>query len=43
MEAAIQECYSPRVGIPRQFFDAKHDVEKRENAEFEAKNRRLPL
>jgi hypothetical protein len=43
MEVAIQECYSARVGIPLQFFDAKHNVEKREDAECEAKNRRVPL
>jgi hypothetical protein len=43
MEATIQECYSAKVGIPPQFFDAKHDVEKRENAEFEAKIRKTPL
>jgi hypothetical protein len=43
MEATIQECYSAKVGIPPQFFEAKHDVEKRENAEYETKNRKTPL
>jgi hypothetical protein len=43
MEATIQDCYSAKVGIPPQFFDAKHDVEKRENAAYEAKNRKTPL
>lgn len=43
MEAAIQECNQSRIGIPPQFFDAKRDVEKREQAEFETKHRTAPL
>jgi hypothetical protein len=37
MEATIQECYQKNIGIPPQFFEAKHDVEKRELVE--AQNR----
>lgn len=32
MEATIQECISSKVTVPPQFFDAKRDVEARENA-----------
>jgi hypothetical protein len=37
MESTIQECYREKIGIPPQFFEAKHDVEKREQIEFEQK------
>lgn len=43
MEATIQECYASKTGIPPQFFDAKHEVEKREAAEFQAKYKKAPL
>jgi hypothetical protein len=34
MESAIQECQHDRIGIPPQFYEAKHDIEKSERAEF---------
>jgi hypothetical protein len=37
MESTIQECYQKKIGIPPQFFEAKHDVEKREQIEFDQK------
>jgi prophage maintenance system killer protein len=40
MEAAIQRCQGERIGIPPQFFDAKRDVEARENASVKG---RVPL
>lgn len=43
MEATIQECNQRQIGVPPQFFDAKRDVEKREQAEFENKHRTAPL
>jgi hypothetical protein len=42
MEATIQECYQEKIGIPPQFFDAKHDIEKGEAIEF-ANKRKAPL
>jgi hypothetical protein len=32
MEATIQECQRRKIGVPPQFYDAKRDVEARENA-----------
>jgi hypothetical protein len=41
MEATIQRCQKLRTGIPPQFYQAKHDVEKRENEA--AKRKYVPL
>ena len=38
LEATIQECNQKQIGIPPQFFGAKHDVEKREMIEHEKKH-----
>jgi hypothetical protein len=43
MEATIQRCQKLRVGIPPQFYDAKHAVEARENADAKTRLRRTPL
>jgi uncharacterized protein YdaU (DUF1376 family) len=43
MEATIQECQRKNIGIPPQFYDAKHDVEARENAEAKQRYKRTPL
>jgi len=43
MEATIQECQRRHIGVPPQFYDAKHDIEIRENAEAEQKFKRTPL
>jgi hypothetical protein len=43
MEDTIQECQRMNVGIPPQFYDAKHDVEAREKIEFDNKHRKVPL
>jgi hypothetical protein len=43
MEATIQECYRKEIGIPPQFYQAKHEIEEREQAEFENKFRKAPL
>ena len=40
MEDTIQECQKLNIGVPPQFYDAKHDVEVRERA---AIPRRTPL
>ena len=37
MEACIQECQDRNIGVPPQFYDAKHHVQANEDAEF--KNR----
>jgi hypothetical protein len=43
MEATIQECQRYKIGVPPQFFDAKHGIEKSERAEFDRRHRRAPL
>lgn len=43
MEDTIQGCQSARIGIPPQFYEAKHDIEKREAADFERLHQRTPL
>ena len=43
MEATIQECNQRKIGVPPQFFDVKHDVEKLEAVEAENKFRTAPL
>jgi hypothetical protein len=43
MEATIQRCQKLKVGIPPQFYDAKRDVEAREDVEVKAKLKRTPL
>lgn len=43
MEATIQECYDKKIAIPPQFYEAKHEVEKRERDEFDSKNKKTPL
>jgi hypothetical protein len=43
MENTIQECQKVNIGIPPQFYDAKHDVEAREKIEFDNKHRKVPL
>lgn len=43
MEWAIQECQSRGIGVPPQFYDAKHYIEKEEKTLFDAKYRRVPL
>jgi uncharacterized protein YdaU (DUF1376 family) len=40
MESAIQRCQKDRIGIPPQFYEAKRDVEARENATLKT---RAPL
>lgn len=40
MERVIQECERLKIKVPPQFYEAKRDVEKRENAQF---NQRVPL
>lgn len=37
MEATIQECQRKKIGVPPQFYFAKHDVEKTENAMVKAR------
>jgi hypothetical protein len=37
MEATIQECQQRHIGVPPQFFAAKHDIEKAENIRFREK------
>ena len=43
MEATIQECQQNRIGIPPQFYDAKHDIEKVETARFHEKYQTVAL
>jgi len=43
MEATIQECQQEKIGIPPQFYPAKHEVETREAAEFDRRYHRTPL
>jgi len=43
MEACIQQCQREGVGVPPQFYSAKHTVESDENLAFKAKYRRTPL
>ena len=43
MEETIQECQEKNIGIPPQFYSAKHRVEEEENAIFAARNKRPPL
>jgi hypothetical protein len=43
MEATIQECQKLNVGIPPQFYEAKRDVLKREEAEAAQLYHRTPL
>jgi hypothetical protein len=43
MEAAIQECQKLKIGVPPQFYEAKKNVLKNENAEFDRRYRRAPL
>jgi hypothetical protein len=44
MEATIQECQRKKIGFPRQFTDAKRDVENRDDIEFEKKHgKAVPL
>jgi hypothetical protein len=38
MEATIQECYRKKIAIPKEFYPAKHDVEKLEMIEHEKKH-----
>jgi len=40
MEATIQECQKSKVSIPPQFFEAKHEIERQENASVP---KRVPL
>jgi uncharacterized protein YdaU (DUF1376 family) len=43
MESAIQRCQAGRIGVPPQFYDAKHRVEGEEAATFHRKHHRTPL
>lgn len=43
MEDTIQECQGQGVGVPPQFYEAKHEVEAKEAAEFDRKHQRVPL
>ena len=43
MEDTIQECQRKNIGIPPQFYSAKHDIEARENEEFKRRHHRTPL
>jgi len=43
MESTIQECQRYGIGVPPQFYEAKHDIEDIERAEYKRRNRRTPL
>jgi hypothetical protein len=43
MEDTIQECQRKNVGVPPQFYAAKHDIEAVEAAEFDWKHHVVPL
>jgi hypothetical protein len=43
MEATIQECQRKSIGVPPEFFKAKHEIENHENAAANQKYKRTPL
>jgi hypothetical protein len=43
LEATIQECQAGNIGIPPQFYEAKHTVEMDDKIRFQNKHHRTPL
>jgi hypothetical protein len=43
MEETIQECQRSEIGIPPQFYTAKHNIEEQETALFNQKYRTAAL